>query len=35
MATDISKITEKSPWQDITEGTMIYGGGTSKAWVIL
>lgn len=30
MATDISKITEKSPWQDITEGNKIYAGGTSK-----
>lgn len=30
MATDISKITEASPWQDITEGNQIYGAGTSK-----
>ncbi|MBD5137662.1 MAG: 4Fe-4S binding protein [Lachnospiraceae bacterium] len=29
MATDISKITEKSPWQDITEGNKINAGGTS------
>ena len=29
-ATDISKITEKSPWQDITPGNQIYGAGTSK-----
>lgn len=32
MATDISKITEKSPWQDITEGNKIYGSGTSVAF---
>lgn len=29
-ATDISKITEKSPWQDITVGNQVYGTGTSK-----
>ena len=29
-ATDISKITEKSPWQDITMGNQVYGAGTSK-----
>ena len=29
-ATDISKITEKSPWQDITEGNQVYANGTSK-----
>lgn len=29
-ATDISKITEKSPWQDITPGNQIYAAGTSK-----
>lgn len=29
-ATDITKITEKSNWQDITEGNQIYGAGTSK-----
>lgn len=29
-ATDISKITEKSPWQDITVGNQVYGAGTSK-----
>lgn len=32
MATDISKITEKTPWQGITEGDQIYGAGTSKAF---
>ena len=31
-ATDISKITEKSNWQDITLGNQIYGAGTSKAF---
>lgn len=31
-ATDITKITEKSEWQDITEGNQIYGAGTSKAF---
>lgn len=30
MATDISKITEHSPWTDITEGTKIFASGTSK-----
>ena len=25
--TDISKITEKSPYQDITPGNVVYGGG--------
>lgn len=29
-ATDVTKITEKSPWQDITPGNQIYGAGTSK-----
>lgn len=29
-ATDISKITEKINWQDITVGNHIYGAGTSK-----
>ena len=24
---DISKITEKSPYQDITPGNAVYGGG--------
>lgn len=32
MATDITKITEMSPWQDLTEGNQIYGSGTSKAF---
>ncbi len=31
-ATDISKITEKSEWQDLTVGNQIYGSGTSKAF---
>lgn len=29
-ATDITKITEKSKWQDLTVGNQIYGAGTSK-----
>lgn len=29
---DVSNITEKSPWQDITEGNQIYGSGTSVAF---
>ncbi|MCM1158520.1 MAG: 4Fe-4S binding protein [Bacteroidales bacterium] len=29
-ATDITKITEKSNWQDITEGNQIYAAGTSR-----
>ena len=29
-ATDITKITEKSSWQDITEGNQIYAAGTSR-----
>ena len=32
MATDVTKITEKSPWQDLTKGNQIYGSGTSKAF---
>lgn len=32
MATDISKITEQSPWQDITEGNQIYAAATSVAF---
>ena len=27
-ATDITKITEKSEWQDLTEGNQVYGAGT-------
>ncbi len=30
--TDISKITEKSEWQDLTVGNQIYASGTSKAF---
>lgn len=30
MSFDIKNITEKSPWQDITEGNHIYDGGTSR-----
>ncbi len=30
MATDITKITEKSNWQDLTVGNQIYASGTSR-----
>lgn len=30
MPTDISKISEKSKWNELTEGMQIYAGGTSK-----
>lgn len=30
MRTDISKINEQSPAQDLTEGLMIFAGGTAK-----
>ena len=30
MRTDISKINEKTPHQELTEGLMIFAGGTSK-----
>ena len=29
-ATDITKITEKSEWQYLTEGNQVYGAGTSR-----
>lgn len=29
--TDISKITESSPWQDLTPGNHVYGAATSVA----
>lgn len=29
MRTDISKINEQTPWQEITEGNQIYGAATS------
>lgn len=29
-ATDVTKITEKSNWQDITRGNQVYNAGTSK-----
>lgn len=32
MSTDISKITEKSPYTAMTEGNKIFAGGTSKAF---
>ena len=30
MRTDVSKINETTPHQDLTEGLMIFNGGTSK-----
>ena len=30
MRTDITKINEKTPHQDLTEGLMVFAGGTSK-----
>ena len=30
MRTDISKINEKTPHQGLTEGLMLFAGGTSK-----
>ncbi len=30
MRTDITKINEQSPCQDLTEGLMVFAGGTSK-----
>lgn len=30
MRTDISKINEQTPYQDLTEGLMVFNGGTSK-----
>ena len=30
MRTDISKIDEKTGYQDLTEGLMVFGAGTSK-----
>jgi len=29
-ATDVTKITEKSEWQDITRGNQVYNAGTSR-----
>ena len=31
--TDISKITEKSPYQDITPGNVVYGGGGASTFL--
>ena len=33
MAIDVTKITEKSPWEDLTEGNQMYGSGTSRAFL--
>ncbi len=30
MRTDITKINEKTPYQDLTEGLMVFAGGTAK-----
>ena len=30
MRTDVNKINENTPHQDLTEGLMIFAGGTSK-----
>ena len=30
MRTDISRINEQSPYEDLTEGLMMFAGGTSK-----
>lgn len=30
MRTDVTKINESSPYQDLTEGLMTFAGGTSK-----
>lgn len=30
MRTDITKITEKTPHEELTEGLMVFAGGTSK-----
>ena len=30
MRTDVTKINEKTPHQDLTEGLMVFAGGTSK-----
>ncbi len=30
MRTDITKINEKTPYQELTEGLMVFAGGTSK-----
>ena len=31
--TDITKITEKSPYQDITPGNVVYGGGGAASFL--
>lgn len=32
MLTDVNKITESSPWQDLTTGNQVYGSSTSVAF---
>ena len=33
MRTDISKINEQTPHQDLTEGLMLFAGGTSNSFI--
>ena len=33
MRTDITKINEKTPHQDLTEGLMVFAGGTSNGCI--
>ena len=33
MRTDVTKINEKTPHQDLTEGLMVFAGGTSKLFI--
>lgn len=33
MRTDVSKINEKSPYQELTRGLMVFAGGTSDEFV--
>lgn len=30
MRTDVKKINEQSPWQDLTEGLQMFAGGTAR-----
>ncbi len=32
MRTDVTKINETTPWEDLTEGLMMFAGGTSKTF---
>lgn len=33
MRTDITKINEKSPWTELTEGLQLFAGGTSRRFM--